>query len=95
MIAAMANYQPQKYQGDVLLLLAAERPPHLNFLAGWQAVVTGTLRVRYLDAHHRDLAQGAAMSAVAEAIAPYLPILSEEKPVSHQAGNSPQLWLQQ
>jgi thioesterase domain-containing protein len=95
MIAAMANYQPQKYQGDVLLLLAAERPPHLNFLAGWQAVVTGTLRVRYLDAHHRDLAQGAAMSAVAEAIAPYLPILSEEKPVSHQAGNSPQLWLRQ
>jgi amino acid adenylation domain-containing protein len=91
MIAAMAKYQPQNYQGDVLLLLAAERPPHLNFLHGWQAVVTGTLSVQYLDAHHRDLAQGAAMSAVAKAIAPYLPILSQEKPVSRNAGNSPQL----
>jgi thioesterase domain-containing protein len=95
MIAAMAEYQPQNYQGDVLLLLAAERPPHLDFLPGWQAVVTGTLRVQYLDAHHRDLAQGAVMSAVAKAIAPYLQIVSQEKPVSRHAGNSPQLWFQQ
>ena len=37
--AAALAYQPEKYEGKVLLLLASDRPPHVNFLPGWQAVV--------------------------------------------------------
>ncbi len=53
--AAAFAYRPQKYDGTVLLLLASERPPHVNYLPGWQAVITGDLHTAYVDAHHRDL----------------------------------------
>ena len=67
--AAMFKYQPGKYDGNVLLLLAAESPPHVNYLPGWQAVVNGNLHVQYVNAHHRDLLKASNVQTVAEAIA--------------------------
>lgn len=54
-VAAARRYSPGAYGGEVLLLLASERPPYLNFLAGWKKVVTGTLHTRYIHGHHRNL----------------------------------------
>lgn len=74
---AMANHRPGKYDGEVLLLLAAERPPHKNYLAGWQEVVTGNLRIEYLNAHHDNLLKSKNLRTVANAITSHLgPILS-------------------
>jgi amino acid adenylation domain-containing protein len=68
MQAATLAYRPSAYDGKVLLLLASERPPHVNFLTGWQAVVSHNLRVQYLDGHHRDLLTGTNAQIVADAI---------------------------
>jgi thioesterase domain-containing protein len=80
--AALFKYQPDKYDGNVLLLLAAERPTHVNFQPGWQAVITSELQVQYLDAHHRDLAKAKNVRTVAEAIASHLVLAAEDKPLS-------------
>jgi amino acid adenylation domain-containing protein len=79
---AFFKYQPEEYDGKVLLLLAAERPPHVNFQPGWQAVITGELQVQYLDAHHRDLAKAKNMRTVADAIASHLILATQNKPLS-------------
>jgi amino acid adenylation domain-containing protein len=71
-IAAHA-YQPPLYDGNVLLLLASKRPPYVDFAPGWQAVVTGELRVEYVEAHHRDLLQSEAVHRVASVISSHLP----------------------
>jgi thioesterase domain-containing protein/aryl carrier-like protein len=72
MQAATLAYHPQAYEGKVLLLLASEHPPHVNFLPGWQAVVPHDLHTRYIEGHHRDLLQGRNVRAVADAIFSYL-----------------------
>ena len=78
--AAMSKYQPEKYDGKVLLLLATERPPHVDFLPGWQTVITGRLCVQYFEAHHRDFEQATNVGTVAEAIGPHLAVASQENP---------------
>ncbi len=65
--AAAFAYEPQKYDGKVLLMLASERPPHVDILPGWQAVVP-QLHTEIVTAHHRDLLQAENARAVAEAI---------------------------
>lgn len=65
---AAFNYVPAKYGGNVLLLLASERPPSVNFLPGWQAVATAGLNAQYINAHHRDLLGPKTVSAIADAI---------------------------
>jgi thioesterase domain-containing protein/aryl carrier-like protein len=70
--AAAVKYQPKRYDGKVLLLLASERPPHNNFLPGWQAVVPDSLHTHYVNAHHRDLLKGENARGVANAIASHL-----------------------
>lgn len=77
--AAMFGYLPRKYDGRVLLLLAAEKPPHLDFHSGWQAFVRGKLHLQYLDAHHRDLAKTKNMRTIAAAIAACLEFEPEDK----------------
>ena len=52
---AAADYQPKKYAGKVLLLLAADHAPHFNFLEGWQTLAGETLEVEHIAAHHNDL----------------------------------------
>jgi amino acid adenylation domain-containing protein len=84
-VAAYA-YQPPKYDGNVLLLLASERPPHVNLAPGWQAVVTGDLKIEYLDVHHRDLLKTENVPRIADAIACRLAFKTGGVPVSCCAG---------
>jgi thioesterase domain-containing protein len=75
---AAFEYQPRKYEGKVLLLLASERPPHVNFLPGWQAVVPRSLHTHYVDGHHRDLIRAPHVKGVAGAILSHLKPAGEE-----------------
>jgi thioesterase domain-containing protein/acyl carrier protein len=78
--AAASRYRPGTYDGKVLLLLAAERPPHLDFLPSWRAVVGQDLHAEYIDAHHNDLTNGLNMQRIANAISRHSVEL--ESPVS-------------
>lgn len=69
--AAVLAYQPEKYEGKVLLLLASDRPPHVNLLPGWRAVVRN-LHTHYVDGHHRDLLDTRNVRNVADAIVSHL-----------------------
>jgi amino acid adenylation domain-containing protein len=48
-------YQPAKYEGKVLLLLAKERDPLFDFLPGWQSVIPRNLEAFYVRGRHHDL----------------------------------------
>ena len=69
---AALKYDPKEYDGKVLLLLASERPPHVNRLAGWQAVVPRELHALYVDSHHRDLLKAENVRKVADAIVSHM-----------------------
>jgi amino acid adenylation domain-containing protein len=77
--AAALAYRPERYEGEVLLLMASDRPPHANFLPGWQAVVPGSLHVQYVDGHHRDLLKGENARSVADAIASRLAFAADQE----------------
>jgi thioesterase domain-containing protein len=51
---AASDYQPAKYEGKVLLLLAKERDPLFDFLSGWKSVVSN-LHAFYVQGRHREL----------------------------------------
>jgi len=55
--SAAKLYRPEKYDGKTVLLLASDRPPHLDFHTGWQELVPHNLETQYLDAHHSELVQ--------------------------------------
>lgn len=65
-------YQPEKYEGKVLLLLASDRPPHENFVRRWQAIVSGNLHVQYVPGHHTELVEEPNVRSVADAIVSHL-----------------------
>lgn len=69
---AASHYKPNKYHGRVLLMLAADRAPHVNFLPGWQALVPHNLHTCYVNAHHSDLTQAPIIRTVATTIASHL-----------------------
>jgi amino acid adenylation domain-containing protein len=69
--AALA-YRPEIYEGKVLLILASERPPHVNLLPGWQNVVPHDLTTQYVNGHHRDLLKDKSMPSVTEVIVSHL-----------------------
>jgi thioesterase domain-containing protein/aryl carrier-like protein len=69
---AVNGYEPQRYDSKVLLLQASERPPHVNFLKGWQIVIARDLHSQYVHGHHNDLVRAADMRHVAEAILSHL-----------------------
>jgi amino acid adenylation domain-containing protein len=48
-------FQPARYGGKVLLLLAKERDPLFDFLSGWKSVVPRDLSVFYVQGRHREL----------------------------------------
>jgi len=83
--AAARAYRPERYDGKVLLLLASERPPHVNRLPGWQAVVPHNLHVQYLSAHHRDLLKGETARTVAGFIVSHLSFANEAEGLSRSA----------
>ena len=65
-------YRPRMYDGNVLLLLAGDRPAHIDFVPGWQAVVTRELNVQVVNSHHRDLLIGDTAWNVARTIGLHL-----------------------
>jgi thioesterase domain-containing protein/aryl carrier-like protein len=66
--AAAFTYRPERYEGRVLLLLASDRPPHVNFLPGWQAIVRRNLHAKYIDAHHSELTNAQNARTIADII---------------------------
>jgi len=84
--AALA-YRPENYGGEVLLLLASERTPHVNFLPGWQAVVPYNLHTRYMNGHHRELMTAQNVRNIADVISSHLVSTSREKFGSCGAGS--------
>ena len=66
--AAALAYRPPRFEGKVLLILASERPPHVNYLPGWQTVVAGDLQIQYVEGHHRDFPNETVLRSVADAI---------------------------
>ncbi len=73
---AAAAYQPKPYDGSVLLVLASERPPHLDFLPAWQKVIPNGLHIQYFDGHHEDLLRGQSAQRVADAIHAHLVLVT-------------------
>jgi thioesterase domain-containing protein/aryl carrier-like protein len=79
--SAALHYEPQKYDGKVLLVLASERPPHSDILPGWQAVVSN-LHTEVLNVHHRDLFKPNNATRVADAIVAQLASANEVRPAN-------------
>ena len=52
---AAVAYQPPKYEGKVLLLLATERDPAFDFLSGWKPLLPNGLCSLYVDGRHREV----------------------------------------
>lgn len=65
---AVSGYRPGKYEGKVLLMLATDRAPHVNFLPGWQSVIPRDLSIEYINGHHSELMDSQNARRVAEAI---------------------------
>jgi amino acid adenylation domain-containing protein len=53
-VNAAFDYQPAKYEGKVLLLLAKERDPLFDFLSGWESLASN-LHALYVQGRHRAL----------------------------------------
>jgi thioesterase domain-containing protein/acyl carrier protein len=70
--AAASAYRGATYEGKVLLILASDHAPHLNFLPEWQALVPNNLHVEYVDGHHSDLMKPPYVQNIADTIASYL-----------------------
>jgi thioesterase domain-containing protein/acyl carrier protein len=70
--AAASAYRGAAYEGKVLLILASDHAPHINFLPEWQALVPNNLHVEYVDGHHSDLMKASYVQHIADAIAPHL-----------------------
>jgi amino acid adenylation domain-containing protein len=66
--AAALAYRPPKFEGKVLLILASERPPHVDYLPGWRTVVTGDLQTQYVEGHHRDFPNESVLRSIAGAL---------------------------
>jgi thioesterase domain-containing protein len=70
--AAAAAYVPKRYDGRVLVILASERPPHLDSLPAWQKVIPHGLHTQYFDGHHEDLSKAENAGRIAAAIHAHL-----------------------
>jgi thioesterase domain-containing protein len=69
---AASRYHPETYDGKVLLLLASDRPPDVDPLPGWQAIVPRNLHSQYVNGHHSELLKAPYVRGVADAIASHL-----------------------
>ena len=70
--AAAARYQPKRYDGRVLLILASERPPHLDFCLLGGRLFPGAFIPNILTGHHEDLVKEESAQRIAEAIHAHL-----------------------
>jgi amino acid adenylation domain-containing protein len=77
--AAATSYDPPKYDSDVLLIQSSQRPPHVDLVPAWQAVVTGRLYVSSIDAHWREILNATHVHQVVDTIVSHL-LRSESVP---------------
>jgi amino acid adenylation domain-containing protein len=70
---AARTYQPPKYSGDVLLLLASEHPPYLDLAAGWRPLIDGDVELHYVRAYHRDFLKDENAKHIARTIRCHIP----------------------
>ena len=75
---AAVAYEPKRYDGRVLVILASERPPHLDALPAWQKVIPHTLHTQYFDGHHEDLSKVENARRIAAAIHAHLGSVTEQ-----------------
>jgi amino acid adenylation domain-containing protein len=80
--AALLEYQLDKYDGEVLVILAADHPRTATFLPEWQAVISRKLQPQYVQGQHRDLLSHANLRIIAEAIVSRLKFGCAEEPLS-------------
>jgi nonribosomal peptide synthetase DhbF len=66
-VNAAFDYQPAKYEGKTLLLMAKERDPLFDFLSGWKSVVSN-LHASYVHGRHLELITSNNASEVANVI---------------------------
>jgi hypothetical protein len=69
---AAVAYEPVKYEGSVLLLLATERDPAFDFLSGWKQLVPDSLCSVYVDGRHREVITPRNVRDIATIIHTYL-----------------------
>ena len=70
--SAVYSYGPDRYNGRVLLLLAAGRISHASSLAGWRLLVPFILHTQYINAYHRELMDSPNVEEIACAIVHHL-----------------------
>jgi amino acid adenylation domain-containing protein len=92
---AAFTYQPQKYEGKVLLLLASDGPPRVSFFPGWQVVVPRNLHAQYVEGRHEELMNEENVRSVADAIVSHLTSATGEKSLSRCADTQGAMGLMQ
>jgi thioesterase domain-containing protein len=75
--AAVARYQPSKYAGKTVLLLASDHAPNINFLPGWKELLHDNLHAEYLTGHHSELTRKPTALSVANVMVSHLRATSE------------------
>jgi thioesterase domain-containing protein len=66
-VKAALDYQPAKYEGKTLLLMAKERDPLFDFFSGWKSVVSN-LHASYVQGRHLELITSNNASEIANLI---------------------------
>lgn len=79
---AAFSYYPEGYDGKVLLLLGADRDPHLNFLPQWKALITRDLHTYYVDGQHRRFITPENVKDIADIVTHVLSISDERSTLS-------------
>jgi amino acid adenylation domain-containing protein len=77
--SAAFAYQPERYEGKVLLLLASRSVPHVDFLPGWQAIVPQNLHTNYVDGYHREMMTEQNVRIISDVINSHLVSTSEKE----------------
>jgi thioesterase domain-containing protein len=65
--SAAKEFSPSPYEGDALLLLAKDRPRHVNFEPEWESLLP-RLTTRWINGHHLDLTEPPVLQDVAAEI---------------------------
>lgn len=81
-------YSPHTYRGTVLLLLAAYRPPNIDFLPEWRALVPHRLKTAYVNGQHTEILRAPHVREVASIIASELDSSLHGEALSSAAGHS-------
>lgn len=70
--AAVKDYVPQIYAGDVALFLASELTADYDLQKGWRELVAGHIDTHEIPGNHLDIIKGAHARVLAEKLSKYL-----------------------